>query len=256
MMTSAMEAMTPAQMEAARYCVLIAVECALLAFLEKSTECLTNFQARKLCHAGTGLLLLQLDSRDPQARWFVYFTGLASLVMTWEVIPRIKPFRFGKARDIGMTVYMLVAMLWFYMEMPIRVLAPMFFADPAGAIVGKYLSSLKSRGFVNPVWWRGGGTTKTVGGSAAVLLLTMLSFAPPATLPQRIAIGVAAVIAEALGGAFDNLLLVIVVVGSRILLNAMEFGDPSLNVGRPPMLVPAGALAPLTRDPARSFLGY
>merc|ERR1719414_228564 len=133
--------------------------------------------------------------------------AVGGLVMTWEVVPKLKPFRFGKARDIGMTVYM----LWFYSQLPIRALAPMFFADPAGAIVGKYLSSLKDRGVRNPVWWRGGGTQKTIGGSAAVLLFTAVSFAPPATLAQRLLVGVLAVLAEALGGAFDNLLLVIVV---------------------------------------------
>lgn len=228
------------------YCVLIAVECALLAFLEKSTECLTNFQARKMCHAGTGLLLLQLDSYDAQARYFVYLVGVGAMAQTWELIPKIKPFRFGKSRDIGMTVYMTVAIFWFYMHQPIRVLAPMFFADPAGAIVGKYLSSLKDRGVRNPVWWRGGGTTKTVGGSAAVLLFTVISFAPPATLLQRVVIGMLAVLAEALGGAFDNLLLVIVVVGSRLLLNALEFGEVSLEPGRASGGVAAGAAAAAT----------
>lgn len=51
-----------------------------LRFLEKSTKTLTNFQARKICHAGweslegtsvdsgTGLMLLQLDSRE-QSPW-------------------------------------------------------------------------------------------------------------------------------------------------------------------------------------------
>merc|ERR1719401_3004524 len=94
--------------------------------------------------------------------------------MTWELIPGLRPFRFGKSRDIGMTVYLLVAMLWFWLELPILVLAPMFFADPAGAIVGKWLSGLKDKGVINPVWWRGGGTTKTVGGSAAVLVITVV----------------------------------------------------------------------------------
>mmetsp|Transcript_17273 Transcript_17273/g.51951 ORF Transcript_17273/g.51951 Transcript_17273/m.51951 type:complete len:246 (+) Transcript_17273:92-829(+) len=225
------------------YCVLIAIECALLAFLEKSTACLSNFQARKMCHAGSGLLLLQLDSRDAQARWFVYLVGTSALVLTWELIPKIPPFRFGKARDIGMTVYMTVAMIWFYMQMPIHVLAPMFFADPAGAIVGKYLSGLKDKGFRNPVWWRGGGTTKTVGGSAAVLFFTVVSFAPPATLPQRLVIGLLAVFAEALGGAFDNLLLVLVVVGSRLVLNLQEFGEFALEPGRASNVADAGMAA-------------
>mmetsp|Transcript_67557 Transcript_67557/g.208989 ORF Transcript_67557/g.208989 Transcript_67557/m.208989 type:complete len:255 (+) Transcript_67557:94-858(+) len=240
--------------DAVFYCVLIAIECALLGFLQKSTQCLTDFQARKMCHAGTGLLLLQLDSRDAQARWFVYLVGVGGLVMTWQVIPKIEPFRFGKTRDIGMTVYMLVAMAWFSAQMPIRVLAPMFFADPAGAIVGKYLSNLKGRGVPNPVWWRGGGTTKTVGGSAAVLFFTVVSFAPPATLPQRLVIGVLAVLAEALGGAFDNLLLVIVVVGSRLLLNVLEFGEATLEPGRSGEVAAEAAAAAFVTARSAAFL--
>merc|ERR1719499_940373 len=201
----------PAYEDVPWYFSIIVMECALLAFLEKSEKCITNFQARKMCHAGTGLMLLQFDSRKPQARLLVYLIGIFSLAMTWELIPGIRPFRFGKSRDIGMTVYLVVAMLWFWLELPIVVLAPMFFADPAGAIVGKWLSGLKDKGVLNPVWWRGGGTTKTIGGSAAVLAFTVLTFAPPATLPQRLLVGVLAVLAEALGGPFDNLLLVLCV---------------------------------------------
>jgi len=217
--------------DAVWYLSIIVMECALLAFLEKSERCISNFQARKMVHAGTGLMLLQFDSRKPQARMLVYLIGIFSLAMTWELIPGLRPFRFGKSRDIGMTVYLVVAMLWFWLELPIVVLAPMFFADPAGAVVGKWLSSLKDRGVLNPVWWRGGGTTKTVGGSAAVLVFTALTFAAPATPAQRLVVGALAVLAEALGGAFDNLLLVLCVVGSRLALNAMETGRFSLEVG-------------------------
>jgi len=213
------------------YFAIIVAECALLAFLEKSSKCVTNFQARKCCHAGTGLMLLQFDSRTAQSRALVYVIGLFSLGMTWEVIPGIPPFRFGKSRDIGMTVYLVVATVWFFLELPIVVLAPMFFADPAGAIVGKWLSGMKDKGVINPVWWRGGGTTKTIGGSTAVLVFTMLTFAAPATLSQRFIVGVLAVLAEALGGPYDNLLLVIVVVGSRLALNYLETGRLTLDVG-------------------------
>lgn len=233
------------------YFSIIAAECALLAFLEKSSRCVTNFQARKCCHAGTGLMLLQFDSRNPQARILVYIIGLFSLAMTWELIPGLKPFRFGKTRDIGMTVYLVVAMLWFWLELPILVLAPMFFADPAGAVVGKWLSGLKDKGIVNPVWWRGGGTTKTLGGSAAVLLFTILTFSAPATFTQRLVVGMLAVLAEALGGAFDNLLLVIVVVGARAVLNAWETGRFSLECG----WVPPSAM-PLPPLQSQAFLSY
>eukprot|EP00931_Biecheleriopsis_adriatica_P029230 TRINITY_DN17385_c0_g1_i1.p1 TRINITY_DN17385_c0_g1~~TRINITY_DN17385_c0_g1_i1.p1 ORF type:complete len:271 (-),score=36.09 TRINITY_DN17385_c0_g1_i1:171-905(-) len=234
---------------------LLAFELCLLGFLERSTALLSKFQARKLCHAGTGLVLLQLDSRIQLDRYFVYLTGLGAMALTWEVHPRLKPFRFGKPRDIGMTVYMIVAMLWFSLELPIHVLAPMFFADPMGAVVGKYLSGMKDQGIHNPVWWSRGGTTKTLGGSAAVLIFTVMTFAGPATLLQRLVVGVAAVLAEAIGGAYDNLLLVIVVVGSRMALNAIEFGSPSLEHGRPP-LASSLAMAPAFLAAPKAFLAY
>lgn len=213
--------------------VYACLEVCWVTFMAKSPpDCISNFHARKLTHAGTGLLLLQLDSRDPLIRWFVYAVGTGAMLVTWELVPKIKPFRFQRPRDVGMTVYMIVAMFWFYNELPIRVLAPMFFADPMGAVVGKYLSSNK---MWNPVWWRQADTQKTLFGSAAVLFFTVISFAPPATLAQRLAIGVACVLAEALGGAYDNLLLVLSVVGSRMLLNYMEAGTWSLDLGRPPL---------------------
>ncbi|OLQ08472.1 hypothetical protein AK812_SmicGene8026 [Symbiodinium microadriaticum] len=218
----------PFRMELRLLVLCAAFECGLLAFLEKGTRCLSNFQARKLCHAGTGLMLLQLDSRDEHTRYFVYMIGLGSLALTWEVHPKLKPFRFGKARDIGMTVYLLVMLLWFSLSLPIHVLGPMFFADPMGAVVGKYLSSMKDKGVVNPVWWSRGGVTKTIGGSAAVLVFTMITFAGPATIPERLLVGIVAVLAEAIGGAYDNLLLVLVIVGFRMVLNNMQFGSFAL----------------------------
>eukprot|EP00933_Yihiella_yeosuensis_P038441 TRINITY_DN32373_c0_g1_i1.p1 TRINITY_DN32373_c0_g1~~TRINITY_DN32373_c0_g1_i1.p1 ORF type:complete len:258 (+),score=25.46 TRINITY_DN32373_c0_g1_i1:103-876(+) len=225
-----------------RFAGLVAAECALLAFLERSSSFLSNFQARKLCHAGTGLMLLQLDSRVQLTRYFVYIFGISALAMTWQVHPKLRPFRFGRQHDVGMTAYMFVAMIWFAFELPVHVLAPMFFADPMGAVVGRYLSGLKDKGIVNPVWWRGGGTQKTLGGSAAVLTFTMVTFAGPATFLQRLLVGIAAVLAEAIGGAYDNLFLVIVVVGSRMLFNFLDFGSPSLECARPAC---TGELAPM-----------
>lgn len=213
--------------------ILAALMACWVGFQEKSPRsCISDFHARKLTHAGVGLLLLQLDSRDPLSRYFVYAMGVGAMLITWELVPKIKPFRFQRPRDVGMTVYMIVAMFWFFQELPIRVLAPMFFADPMGAVVGKYLSSRK---MWNPVWYRQKGTQKTLFGSGAVLFFTVISFAPPATLAERLAIAVVCVLAEALGGEYDNLLLVLSVVGSRMLLNYMEAGTWSLDLGRPPL---------------------
>lgn len=219
------------QAEVVRYITLIICFSALLAFLEKSSKCVSNFLARKMAHAGTGSLLLQLDSKDAQARLFVYIFGVCSLAMTWQLIPKLKQFRFGRTGDIGMTAYCCIAVLWFYYQLPVMVLAPMFFADPMGAIVGKWLSGMKDQGVRNPVWWNYGGVTKTLGGSAAVFVFTALTFASPATLSQRLIVAALAVLAEAMGGAFDNLFLVLVVVGSRVVMFYIETGNVGLEVG-------------------------
>lgn len=232
--------------------VLIGFESCLLTFLQNTSKCISSFHARKLCHAGTGLVLLQLDSQIVEARFFVYLVGLGALAVTWNMVPFMKPFRWARLHDEGMTAYCIVAMLWFWMQLPIAVLAPMFFADPAGAVVGKGLSGMKDRGVPNPVWWRANGTQKTVGGSLAVLLVTAVAFVAPATLPQRLLVGVVAALAEAMGGAYDNVLLVLVVVGARVLLNMAEFGTGSL---RPPVDVEIISGEAAALPVALAFLG-
>ena len=92
------------------------------------------------------------------------------------------------------------------MQLPVHILAPMFFADPAGAIVGKAASRLVPR--INSRWWG----EKTVCGSAAVYALTFATILYPCTLSQRAAIACAAALAEAVGGAYDNLALAAVVL--------------------------------------------
>jgi len=176
-------------------------------------------------------MLLQLDSQDPTARWVVYVFAVATLLATWDMIPKLPAFRFARPNDVGMTAYMCVVMLWFYAGLPISVVRPMFFADPAGAVVGKYLSGLKDKGFQNPIWWRTKSTQKSVGGSAAVFVFTVLTLTAPATLWQRIIVGILAMLAEAIGGAFDNLLLAMCVIGARISINYSLFGEFSLKCG-------------------------
>ena len=54
----------------------------------------------------------------------------------------------------------------FYFQQPVAALAPLFFADPAGAVVGKFFSK---RG-LNRAWYE----NKTVMGTLAVLLVAYL----------------------------------------------------------------------------------
>jgi len=59
--------------------------------------------------------------------------------MTWNIFG-LKPFRFGKSKDIGITIYLIFVSMWFGLKLSPKLLSPLFFSDPAGAIVGKFFS--------------------------------------------------------------------------------------------------------------------
>lgn len=188
------------------------VETAMLLFLELLPKLTSNFVSRKICHAGTGVLTLTLDSRQADARAAMWIITFSSIAMTWNLTKAvgIKPFRFGAEKDVGITIYLCLVTWWFYAQLPLAALSPMFFADPAGAVVGKFLTR---NGFPNRTWY----LNKTVGGSAAVLLVTaatLLVFYPPMPAVLLAGLSVGAVVAEALGGQYDNLFLAGVVIGS------------------------------------------
>merc|ERR1712086_974951 len=87
------------------------------------------------------------------------------------------------------------------MGYPVRALAPLFFADPAGAVVGKFCTR---RGF-NKGWWE----NKTVAGTIAVFLFAFLSLDVPEVAP-RMLIAIACALGEAIGGkTFDNLVIAV-----------------------------------------------
>ena len=79
-------------------------------------------------------------------RVFVWCVAASSIAMTWGLSP-IPAFRFSRPNDIGVTAYLSLVSVWFYLGLPPPVLAPVFFADPAGAIVGKSAASL-----LGPKW--------------------------------------------------------------------------------------------------------
>lgn len=188
--------------------LVIPLQVVLLAFLQFGDKVLpSNFAARKICHAGSGFLMLQLDSRDAFARYFVYMVVGVSLSMTWRLVPSWVPaFRFGDLYDAGITIYLIIVGTWFFLQMPVRALAPLFFADPAGAVVGKFCSR---RGF-NMIWYQ----NKTVMGTAAVFVFAMLSLDVPWTLPRVLFAAICA-LAEAFGGkTADNAVISVPVIGS------------------------------------------
>lgn len=185
--------------------VLMAGIGAWIVFLELATASLSNFASRKLCHAGCGLGMLAFDYRDTRAKLFVWAVAVSSTLMTWGLSP-LPPFRFAQMRDVGVTIYLSVVAAWFFFELPTPVLAPVFFADPAGAVVGKFCS--RRAPAWNPQWYR----EKTVAGSLAVAAFTFATLGYPCTLPVRCAVATLAMLAEAVGDKYDNLALATVVL--------------------------------------------
>ena len=168
---------------------------------------LSDFLARKLCHSGCGLGMMLLDSTSLHARLFVWSVAASSIAMTWNLSP-LPPFRFSREKDVGITVYLLLVSGWFYLEMPILILAPLFFADPAGAVIGKACT----RAGINREWYG----RKTVAGTAAVFLFTWATITYPCSGFEARAIASVAAIAEAVGGEYDNLAIgAVVLIGWR-----------------------------------------
>jgi len=170
---------------------------------------LSNFAARKLCHAGCGLGIMLLDSNSAAARYFVWSVASSSIMMTWKPSP-LPAFRFSRPGDVGITIYLLLVSAWFYAELSPLILAPVFFADPAGAVVGKWCS--RNLAAYNPVCYG----SKTVLGSLAVFAVTWLTITYSCSPAARLLIAAAACVAEAVGGEYDNLALAaVVLVGWR-----------------------------------------
>lgn len=184
----------------------IVFELILLPFCEFAP--IGPFLARKLCHGVSGFMMLQLDPTDDLARWFVYAVAISSLLMIWELLP-IR-FRFTKPRDIGASIYLIVVVIFFYLQVPLHIIQPVFFADPMGAIVGKGLTSL--RGFPNPAWIG----KKTVGGTIAVFVVSYLTLTY-GTLQHKILISLLIAFVEGITLEYDNLMITaVVIVGYNI----------------------------------------
>ena len=120
--------------------------------------------------------------------------------MVWEFTPFT--FRFSRPRDVGITVYLLIVGAFFYGELSLTIITPVFFADPCGAIVGQFLSKHTK----NPRWIG----EKTIGGTFSVFFATTLSLSY-GTLPQKILVSGIVAIAEGLSKDYDNLFITLVV---------------------------------------------
>jgi hypothetical protein len=107
--------------------VIIVVQTLLIVVLQFSPSFTSEFGARKMCHAGSGALMLALDPQQWEARWFVYSVVATSLLMTW--VPALPAFRFARTKqDVGISIYLVLVWFWFYQQLDLAIVAPMFFA--------------------------------------------------------------------------------------------------------------------------------
>jgi dolichol kinase len=188
---------------------LMTFEVLFIPWLLLDKKHLSAFAARKLCHAGSGVITMMLNCNVLLCRLFIYAVAAGSLTMNWELLPKLLPnFWFGAPRDKGITLYLVLVATWVYAGLPLRILAPVFLADPAGAVVGKFMSHKFPK---NNKKWFG---SKTVAGSLAVCLVTFASLDSPVQLAPRAFVSMLAALGEALGGAYDNLVIAAVVVAA------------------------------------------
>ncbi len=187
--------------------VIMAAIVPYILILEKiSSKKLSKFAARKLCHAGCGLGMMLLDSTRTESQVFVWTIAASSILMTWNLSP-LPPFRFARPKDVGITGYLILVSMWFAMELPPTVLAPLFFADPAGAVIGKFATRQLGHD-VNLAWY----DQKTIAGTLAVFIFTYFTIMFEVSNSARITIATAAAFVEAIGGEYDNLGIAAVVI--------------------------------------------
>jgi hypothetical protein len=140
--------------------------------------------------------------------YFVWAVSVTSIAMTWQLLPFLPAFRFSRNNDVGITIYLSLVSIWFLLGLPPSLLAPLFFADPAAAIVGKTLT-WSPLAFLNPSWYG----SKTVVGTLTVFAVTYYTISYDCSEHVRLAIAALAAVGEAIGGDYDNAVIGAVVIG-------------------------------------------
>lgn len=166
-------------------------------------------------------MMLHLDQSDWQARYFVYTVVISTLVMHFGTPLK---FRFSRNKDVGITGYLLLVGCFFYTRTPVDVIMPVFFADPAGAIVGRFAA--KYLPVRNPKWIG----EKTVLGSLAVFFVTFFTLIFGNTI-ERLVIAFTITIAEGYALDYDNIIVAFVVILSWVVVAKRDDAADGYQVG-------------------------
>merc|ERR1711963_560819 len=103
--------------------------------------------------------------------------------------------------------YLVLVVVFFYNQLPLEIIKPVFFADPLGALVGRQLTE---SGLWNPAWTG----KKTIGVSLAVFFATIatLTFGSRA---QKLALSLLVALAEGLSFDYDSLFIAALVIAGH-----------------------------------------
>lgn len=153
---------------------------------------LKPWMARKLVHVGVGLLLVHSDLEDWKIRWAVYAVTVITFAVCTGRMKRYVRFLHQDMRmDPGITTYVATCSVCCAFGIPFVSIAPLFFADPMGAIVGRNVASPRIYG------------SKTLAGTMAVSGTAFLTLSDPSVANRCVAAFMIGGI-ELVAGDFDN----------------------------------------------------
>ena len=153
--------------------------------------------SRKIVHMGVGTLLLNADISDPNVVTGIYITGasvIGGLIAT-NGIKHISDGRItdGIVKDIGIFSYIASCCFCIALLVPYSELSPLFYADPAGEIIGRTIRSPK-------IW-----ENKTISGTSAVFGTSLATTS--GSIEEKLLVSIIITMIELFGGKIDNLLI-------------------------------------------------
>ena len=152
--------------------------------------------SRKIVHMGIGTLLLNADISDPNVVNSIYTVGsTVALLTTAQGLKHISDGRKtdGFIKDIGIFGYVMSCCMCLLLSVPYSEITPLFYSDPAGAIIGRTIDSPK-------IW-----ENKTIAGTTAVIGTTFIT--THGDIPEKITVSIIVALIELFGGKIDNSLI-------------------------------------------------
>ena len=157
--------------------------------------------SRKIVHMGVGTLLLNADVSDPNVVNGIYSTSaIVSGLITANGIKHISDGRKndGIIKDIGIFGYVFICCLCLALSVPYSEISPLFYADPAGAIVGRTIESPK-------IW-----ENKTLAGTSAIFGTSLLTI--DGNIEDKIITSSIITLIELFGNKVDNSLIALFLI--------------------------------------------